>query len=230
MKVGIMFSGGKDSTMALYEAMKRGWDVKALIAVKPRNTEAYLWHYPTVEWTKLSSESLNIPLHFVRSEGIGPEKETEELEDVIKDLDVEALLLGGVGLQKTQINTIRKLAKKYGKDVIVPHADMDHFELMREAVMEGFDIRITNVATDGLTEEWLGRKLDLPVLNELQRLSEKHGFHVGGEGGSYDTLTLDAPPFRKKIEILDSEKFWDERTGSGYLNVKNARLVEKQTT
>lgn len=227
MKVGVMFSGGKDSTMALYEAMKKGWNVKALIAVKPKNTEAYLWHYPTVEWTKLSAKSLGIPLHFVRSEGIGPENETKELEEVIKNLDVDALLLGGIGLQKTQINTIRKLAERYDKKVIVPHADMDHFELMRQAVMEGFDIRITNVATDGLGEEWLGRKLDLPVLDELQRLSKKHGFHEGGEGGYYDSFVVDGPIFKNKIEFLESENIWDNETASGYLDVKNARAVKK---
>ena len=227
MKVGVLFSGGKDSTMALYEAMKKGWDVKALIAVKPKNTEAYLWHYATVEWTKLSAESLSIPLHFIRSEGIGPENETKELEDVIKDLDIDALLLGGIGLQKTQINTVKKLAEKYGKKVIVPHADMDHFELMKEAVMEGFDIRITNVATDGLGREWLGRKLDLPVLNEMQRLSEKHGFHIGGEGGYYDSFVVDGPIFKDRIEFVDTESIWDDKTGSGYLDVKKARLVTK---
>ena len=47
------------------------------------------------------------------------------------------------------------------------------------------------------------------------------------EGGEAETLVVDGPIFRKKIKIFQAEKVWDEKTQSGYLKIKNAKLVEK---
>ena len=75
MKVAVMYSGGKDSTMALNYALEQGWEVEMLISVKPKSTESFLYQYATVEWTKLSSEALGIPVIHVKSEKIGPKEE-----------------------------------------------------------------------------------------------------------------------------------------------------------
>lgn len=227
MNVAVLFSGGKDSTLAIHEALNRGWNVKALIAVKPKNTEAYLWHYATVELTKLSSKAMNLPLHLIKSKDIGPDKETKELDKLLSKLDIDAILLGGVGLQKTQINAVAKVAKKHGIDVIVPHANLDHLELVKQAINLGFDIRITSVATDGLDASWLGKKIDKETLKELEKLSKKFGFHIGFEGGYADTFVCDAPIFKKKVEFIRTEKVWDDKTHSGYLVVNDAKLVNK---
>jgi len=227
MRVAILYSGGKDSTMSLYFALKKGWDVVALIAVKPKNTEAYLWHYATVEWTLLSSEALGIPLILLKSNKIGPDEEAKELEKVFDRIKIDALLLGGVGLQKTQIRAIEKVAKKYNINIIVPHQNMDHYDLFKEAIQLGFDIRITQVATEGLGPEWLGRRVDLGTLEQLKKLSEKCGFHIGFEGGYADTFVVDGPIFKKRIEFTNTSKVWDNKTSSGYLEVKEANLVPK---
>ena len=39
MKVAVLFSGGKDSTMAVYNALKSGEDVRYLLAMKSANEE-----------------------------------------------------------------------------------------------------------------------------------------------------------------------------------------------
>lgn len=225
MRVAVLFSGGKDSVMSLYHALNKGWNVVALIAVKPKNTEAYLWHFATVEWTLLSAEAIGIPLFLIKSDKIGPEKEAKELEKVFERIKIDALLLGGVGLQKVQIEAVRKVAKKFGVKVLVPHEGLDHYQLIKDAIEAGFDIRITQVAVDGMGQEWLGRRLDLPTLEQLKQLSEKFGFHVGGEGGSYDTLVIDGPIFKYKIELSNMSKIW--LGDSGYLKVNDAHLTPK---
>jgi diphthamide synthase (EF-2-diphthine--ammonia ligase) len=83
------------------------------------------------------------------------------------------------------------------------------------------------VAAQGLGPEWLGRKLDAASLAELTELSKRCGFDVLGEGGHYNTFVCDAPFFRKRIEFVNTAKMWDVRTSSGYLDVKDARLVSK---
>jgi len=227
MKVAILYSGGKDSTMVLHHALKEGWDVKALIAVKPKDTSAYLYHYATVELTKLSSQAFNIPVIYLETEKIGPEEEAKVLEKVLQEIEVEAVLLGGIGLQQTQIRSVENIAKKHNVKVLVPHKDLNHYELIKQFLKAGFDIRITQVAAEGLGPEWLGRKLDFQSLEELKKLSDKYGFHIGGEGGSYDSFVCDGPIFNKRIEFGDTEKVWDNKTSSGYLQVTDAILLSK---
>lgn len=227
MKVAVLFSGGKDSTMALYYAIEKGWKVQALVAVKPKNSEAYLWHYPTVELTRLSAEALGIPLILLRSEGVGPLIETKELSNALESVEVDAIVMGGVGLQVTQIREIQKVAAEHNMEVVVPYRDYSSEELLKLEIESGFDIRITGVAAEGLGQEWLGRKLDREAFHELKYLSARFGFDIDFEGGQAETFVCDAPLFKKRIEFVTTSKVWDERTGSGYLNVQYAKLVEK---
>lgn len=227
MRVAILYSGGKDSTQAIKWALENKHEVVTLIAVKPKNTEAYLYHYATVEWTSLSAEAMNIPLVMLKCNKIGIEEEAKELEKVLKKIKVDAILLGGVGLQKTQIKAIEKIAKKYGIDLVIPYQNYTSEELLREEIKSGLDIRITQVASDGLGPEWLGEKIDKDNFEKLKTLSKKYGFDIDFEGGYADTFVCDAPFFRKRIEFVSTEKIWDNVTNSGYLQVNEAILIDK---
>lgn len=227
MKVAVMYSGGKDSTMALNYALEQEWDVQALISVKPKSTESFLYQYATVEWTRLSSEALGIPVIHIKSEKIGAKDEADELEDTFKNLQVGAILMGGVGLQETQIREIKRVAAKFGINIIVPYQNYTSGELFERTVSSGFDIMLTDVATDGLGPEWLGKKLNKSNADEFKRLSKKFGFDVLGEGGYYNTFVVDGPIFKKKIEVLKTRKVWDNKTSSGYLEIEEANLGSK---
>lgn len=227
MRVAILYSGGKDSNFALLTALRNGWDVKALISVKPKNEEAYLYHYATAELTRLQAESIGVKHFLLECNEIGPEKEAAVLEKILGKLDVDAIVLGGVGLQKTQINSVGKVAAKYGIKTITPNANMSSEELLRAEIGSGMDIRIVNVAADGLGPEWLGKRLDESSFVEFKRLSDKYGFELLGEGGMYDSFVADAPFFRKKVDIKNFKKVWDSKTKSGFLEVGNAELADK---
>lgn len=227
MKVAVMYSGGKDSTMALKYALDQGWKVEALVSVKPKSTESFLYQYATVEWTKLSAEALGIPVIHVNSEKIGPEEEADELEQVFNNLEVDAIVVGGVGLQKTQIREWKRVAKKFDIDLIVPYQSLTSEELFDKTIDSGFYIMLTDVASDGLGPEWIGKKLDKENAEEFKRLSKKFGFDILGEGGYYNSLVLDGPIFSKKIQILNSKIVWDSKTFSGYMKIEDAVLINK---
>ncbi|RLJ07759.1 MAG: TIGR00289 family protein, partial [Candidatus Aenigmatarchaeota archaeon] len=58
MELAALFSGGKDSTFAVYEALKRGHKVKYLISIVSRNPESYMFHYPDIEYTRYQAEAM----------------------------------------------------------------------------------------------------------------------------------------------------------------------------
>jgi len=60
MDVAIMYSGGKDSTLAIEYALNKGYNIKYLLSVKPNRTDCYLFHFATVEHTKELAEILGL--------------------------------------------------------------------------------------------------------------------------------------------------------------------------
>ena len=63
------------------------------------------------------------------------------------------------------------------------------------------------------------------MVEELKGLAELHDINPSGEGGEIETTVLDAPYFKKLIELLKADKQYIR--DSGTLNVKEAVLVDK---
>jgi len=229
MRVVVLFSGGKDSTQAVKWCLDNGHEIISLIAVKPKSTEAYLWQYATVEWTKLQADAMGLPLKLINTDKIGSREEAEVIEEVMADLKQkpEAIVLGGVGLQETQIREVARVAERHGVGILVPYANLTSEQLLKEEVDSGLDIRITDVASDGLGPEWLGKKIDGKNLPAFLALARKFRFDPLGEGGYYNTFVADAPFFKKKVEFVKAETVWENATYSGHLEVKEARLIAK---
>ena len=89
-----------------------------------------------------------------------------------------------------------------------------------------FEIIISGVFAEGFDISWIGRKIDEKCIENLIELNKKFKIHTAGEGGEYETLVLDCPIFKQKIEI-NGEKVWDKKTNSGYLVVRRVKLKNK---
>jgi diphthine-ammonia ligase len=63
------------------------------------------------------------------------------------------------------------------------------------------------------------------MIGKLVVLSEEYGLSPSGEGGEIETTVLDAPLFKKKIEVLAFEV--EAKGNSGVFRIKQARLTEK---
>ena len=61
---------------------------------------------------------------------------------------------------------------------------------------------ISGIFAYPLDETWLGKQIDTKLIERLVDLQQKYGISPSGEGGEIETTVLDAPMFKKKIEIL----------------------------
>ena len=226
MKVAIMFSGGKDSTYAIDYARNMGWEVQYLLSVKPTRTDCYLFHFATVEHTAQQADAMGLKHHLLSCDVANPKLEAQLVRDFIEKNIVDALVLGGVGLQVTQLKSLQKALLPLKVEVFASHAGYDHEDIVEQMIKKGYDIRITQVASEGLGEDWLGAQITKEAFNELKRRSQKYGFHIGFEGGYADTFVCDGPIFKKRVIIEESEKVMEDKY-SGYLLIKKLRLVDK---
>ena len=87
---------------------------------------------------------------------------------------------------------------------------------MDSLIEDGFDVRIVSVSTDGLGEEWLGKKITQQSLEELARISDKFRFNLDGEGGEFETIVVDAPHMSERIAVSGHSN-WEGNRGSWIL-------------
>lgn len=229
MKVAILYSGGKDSTFAIDYALEKKWDIEYLLSVKPTRTDCFLFHYATVEHTPKQAEILRLRHKLITCNVADPILEAELVKNEVLKEPVDAVLLGGTGLQQTQIKSIQKALIPHGIEVFATHAGQEHDEVMKEMINKGYKFIISQIATEGLNKEWLGKILDKETMKELFQRSIKYGFHCGGEGGYYDTFVIDGPIFDRKIEITKAETIM-ENEFSGHLLIKEMAIIKKITT
>jgi len=226
MKAAVLFSGGKDSAMAFYKAIKEGYDVKYLISIISGNPESYMFHVPNIHITELSAEAAGISLIKKVTEGI-KEEELEDLTAILKELKELGIgaIFSGALYSEYQKSRIDEICRKLNLKSCAPLWHRNAEEYMNEIIELGFEVIITSVSAEGLDESWLGRRIDRSLIDELIKLNEKYGINLAFEGGEAETLVLDCPVFNKKIIINQAEKIWDR--DHGYFLIKEASLQDK---
>ena len=199
MKVAVLYSGGKDSTKAIEFCMQQGWEIAYLLSVKPNRKDCFLFHFATVEHTPVLADILGLRHMLIPCDVADPQQEADLVKKVIEKNRVDAVVLGGTGLQETQIRSIQEALQPIGIKAFAAHQGEEHGSLFKEMIEEEYEIMITQVASDGLNT-WLGKIITKENFPFLAKESLQYGFHIGGEGGYFDSLTLDAPFFKKKLE------------------------------
>ena len=224
MKVCVLYSGGKDSNLALLKA-SRVFNVVCLVTLIPRSEECYLFHYPAVDLVELQAKALELPL----VKELTPDEEKGGLV-ALKNVLMKAKKIYGVeGVVTGAIRSIYQASRfqKICWDLDLwcfnPLWLKDEISLLREMLAEGFKVVFTRVAGYPLKKSLVGSFLDENIVRFLEKIRQY--VNPSGEGGEYETFVLDMPLFKKKIELLEYEVI-----GSDYdatLVVKKVRLVGK---
>lgn len=221
MKVAVLYSGGKDSTYTLWIALQQFEEVKVVSVLS--KDDSLLYHYQKEMIIKTLEEVLEIPIVIITIDESS--KELDNLEQTIRKMGVEAILIGGL-LSEYQRVRFNNVAKNIGIPCFAPLWRKDHELLLRD-IQKHFTVIFSTIASMGFTQNDLGRELDNEMLERILKLHDKFGLSIGGEGGEYETLVLDAPFFRKKIIIDQMVKEWDESKLFGYCRIEKMHTEQK---
>lgn len=229
MRFAMLYSGGKDSHLALYRLLSEGHEVASLLTVIPARSDSWMFHRPNVELVGLQAKSMNLPWVCIRVSG-EKEKEVAELIPFLSNLKnilkIDGLATGTIasGYQKSRIE---KLCNILGIKSFSPLWGVPELELLTEILNRKFEVYFTSVSAEGLDKEWLGKVLDRSRVKRLLQLKEKYGLNPSGEGGEYETFVCDSPLFGKKLRILEAETDWHHNAGTW--NIKRIQIVDKLT-
>lgn len=220
MKLASLYSGGKDSTFALYLAEQMGHDVPYLVSVMPEDEASWIFHTPNLRIIPLMAESMRKKLITAPSTGT-EEGDMEGLRKALDGVDVDGVVTGALW-SDYQWDRINMVCGDLGLKVMSPLWRKDQDLVMDAFLSSGIRAVIVGCYAEGLGEEWLGREIDADAVKDLKKIREKTGISIMGEGGEYESMTLDSPLHSVPLRIDSFDKEWS-RTG-GTLKVRTASL------
>lgn len=252
MKVVGLLSGGKDSCYNLLHCVQQGHELVALATLSPppgESDELDSYMYQTVghDAVHLVAAALDLPLYRRTITGTAlnqsseyrlhsPSDETEDLYNLLLTVksahpEIDAVSVGAIlsNYQRVRVEHVA-LRPELNLTPLTYLWQRDQSELYREMLESGQVSILIKVAGIGLGEGDLGKTLG-QMQGKLERLSAMYGAHVCGEGGEYETLTVDSPLFRKRLDVRETETVVHSDSAFGsvsYLRLRNARLVEKE--
>ncbi|KAJ3054117.1 ATP binding domain 4 [Rhizophlyctis rosea] len=159
--------------------------------------------------------------------------EVEDLYLLLLDVksqipDIEAVATGAI-LSNYQRVRVENICARLGLKSLAYLWRRDQTELMREMVDSGLEAILIKVAALGLKEAHLGKTLG-QMYPHLLSMHDRYGAHVCGEGGEFETLTLDCPLFVKRLVIDETKRVIhsdDAFAVVAYLNITKAHVEVK---
>ncbi len=228
LRLGVLFSGGKDSTYSTYIMQRQNYELACLITMRSTNKESYMFQSAGVEMVELQAKAMELPIVIGETKG-EKEKELIDLEKTIKIAKEKYRLDGivsGALFSTYQRDRIEKICDRLGLKIFSPLWHKAQEEEMKELLAQGFVFVLSAVAAEGLDKKWVGRLFDNSALQELIKLHKKNNLNIAFEGGEAESLVLDCPLFKKRIEIIQFEEIIDSKY-SGRIVITKARLAEK---
>ena len=202
MSWAALTSGGKDSILSIQKAIDSGKDVEYMVTVHPKNRDSYMFHSANLNAVAAIAKVAGMKYREIPTQG-RKEEELADLEAGLVGLDIEGVIAGAVA-SVYQAERVRAITDRLGILLFTPLWHMDTGMLLRE-VAQRMDVIIIVTAADGLDERFLGAHFDDELIDRLKRVAAAHHINLAGEGGEYETLTLNAPFYSRPITYTTSE-------------------------
>nr|CAB3239802.1 diphthine--ammonia ligase [Phallusia mammillata] len=248
MRVVALISGGKDSCFNMMHCRAMGHEIVALANLQPKvDGEADSFMYQSVghEAISLYAEAMQLPLYRRTIQGTSKlttmnytpvnDDEVEDLFELLKsikeEIEFDAVSCGAI-LSDYQRIRVEGVCSRLNLHSLTYLWRQDQTKILLDMIKSGVDAILIKVAALGLDQQHLGKSL-AAMQHHLFELNSKYGCHVCGEGGEYETFTLDCPLFKKCIVIDDQEIVIHSDDGFApvsYLRLKFFHLEEKAKT
>ncbi|KAF8299898.1 adenine nucleotide alpha hydrolases-like protein [Clavulina sp. PMI_390] len=254
MKVVALLSGGKDSCFNLVHCVANGHEIVAAASLGPgpgkEELDSYMYQTVGQDAIDYVARAMDLPLYRRVISGAAVEQgneygtrdaskqaavsgdETEDLYELLKIVidahpDVKGVSVGAI-LSNYQRVRVEHVCRRLSLTALSYLWQRDQTELLGEMIENGLDAILIKVAGAGLTSKHIGKSL-AQMQPTLHRLRDMYQTHVCGEGGEYETLTLNSQLFKRPIHLQTTEIVMiddNDVAPVAFLRVKDASLGE----
>ena len=207
----VLWTGGKDSALALHLSLNR-YNIRKLICFVPADNRQFYAH-PT-QLMALQAQKIGIPIDFLEISELYKASYRGQIE-MIRDCGIEVLITGDISTVGGMPNWIDEVSTGL-VGVKKPLWELDRGAILDTLVSNQFEVICSLSYKKHFQTTITGRYLDLELIWELKQLP----IDPCGEQGEYHTWVLEAPFFQAPVRlegtrIVDAPEYC-------YLTYKNA--------
>jgi uncharacterized protein (TIGR00290 family) len=225
MKLISSWSGGKDSCLALFKAIQKGYEISILLNFISEEYKRCCFHGVSNELMNIQSEAIQIPIVQKSVPADMKEYETQFKLAVneLKKRKIQGMVFGDIYLEEHK-SWVDRVCNDIEITPIEPLWNLPAEKVVKEFIDIGFKAIVISAKADLFEEDFLGREINYDLISEIK----KKNICCCGENGEFHTFVYDGPIFKKKIIINETEKilkegFWKH----WFLDIKKYKIEQK---
>ena len=201
----VSYSGGKDSTLALYHTMQVGKAIGLIVMLEEQGLRSRS-HAMSMEIIQAQANALGLPIITASSSWNDYETEFLKLLAHAKQQGAEVLVTGDLDMPEHGCWHDR-ITQQAGLKLCMPLWQRPHREVIEEFIQLGFKTMIVTVNLNlGMKVDDLGKILTLDYIQEL----ENRGIDPCGEGGEFHSTVINGPLFTAPIAVRKGDILYHE--------------------
>jgi uncharacterized protein (TIGR00290 family) len=211
------WSGGKDSCLACWRAIKSGYDVSALVNFISHDHGRVRFHGTEARMIGLQAELARVPLIQKETTPEGYESEFKEAVRSAIPRGIKGMVFGDIYLDEHR-EWVERVCRELGIEAVEPLWGGNTEDLLCEFIDAGFEAVIVCGQSGFVEKEWVGKTVDRDFIGYLK----ERGADLCGENGEYHTFVTGGPLFNGRIEITESSVI--EMSGFWLLDIKDYEI------
>ncbi|MDD0802814.1 MULTISPECIES: diphthine--ammonia ligase [Acinetobacter] len=199
------YSGGKDSSLALYQAMQMGEPVALIVMLEEQGLKSRS-HGMSLGIIHAQAKAIGLPIYSASATWQDYENQFIQLLRKAQALGAESLVTGDIDLM-AHAEWNQSVCDKSELSLCMPLWQRPRLDIVREFIQLGFQSIIVTVNLNlGMKVEDLGRALNLEFVNELTA----RGIDPCGEAGEFHTTVIDGPIFKHPLSVIKGDILYHE--------------------
>lgn len=194
----VLWTGGKDSALALYEARSAGYVIDRLVTFAPSNPD-FLAH--PIAIMRAQAQAMGLPHEVIEITSDARAGYRSAFTRLRQQDDIAVVITGDIDLVEGLPNFVRECCSGLDVEVVTPLWQRNRTELMRRLIDLEFEVIFTLVKQPWFTADWLGRRIGVESFQALEELHRANGMDVCGENGEYHTMVLNGPMFHERLTL-----------------------------
>jgi uncharacterized protein (TIGR00290 family) len=225
MKLISSWSGGKDSCLALFKAIQKGYEISILLNFISEEYKRCCFHGVSNELMNIQAEAMQIP---IVQKSVPDDMEEYETQfklavNELKKRKIQGMVFGDIYLEEHK-SWVDRVCNDLGIIPIEPLWNLPAEKVVKEFIDIGFKAIVISAKADLFEEDFLGREINYDLISKIK----KKNICCCGENGEFHTFVYDGPIFKKKIIINETEKilkegFWKH----WFLDIKKYKIEQK---
>ena len=210
MNAIVSWSGGKDSCLACYKAIKAGFEPKYLFNTISSEYNRSMFHGVRSNLLRLQAKSLAIPMI---QKPVNERNYEFEFVNAFKKAKKEGIdygVFGDIFLVNGR-KWVEKACKKAGIKPVFPLWEIKSEKIIDEFISAGFKSIVVSANSKFFDKDFIGKDIDEDFIKDLKGIKE---VDPCGENGEFHIFVYDGPIFKSKVrfrkgkKILRPSKYW----------------------